>query len=124
MSWCCAFALADFAAEKGNKNESFAAFPPSWLENKHYLWQGQLMTQAVSPGVQGEPRRRFGKVVELLRPGTFVLLADHPDDLPPFQLIRCKGGRCWVRQQAWGGFVFLEVDHHRLTGLDSANSVA
>jgi CxxC motif-containing protein (DUF1111 family) len=53
-------------------------------------------------------------VVTLLRPGSFVLLHDHPDDLPPFQLIQCHGGRCWVRQQAWGLGVHWEVPHRRL----------
>jgi hypothetical protein len=56
-----------------------------------------------------------GDVVELLQPGSFVRLRDHPDDLPPFQLISCQGGRCWVRQQAWGTFVQWEVAHRRLT---------
>ena len=41
-------------------------------------------------------------VVELLHPGSFVRLRDHPEDLPPFQLIQRRGNRCWVRQQAWG----------------------
>lgn len=54
-------------------------------------------------------------VLELLRPGCFVRLRNHPDDLPPFQLIRCRGGRCWVRQQAWGGAVHWEVAHRQLT---------
>jgi hypothetical protein len=53
-------------------------------------------------------------VVTLLRPGSFVLLHDHPDDLPPFQLIQCHGSRCWVRQQAWGRGVHWEVPHRRL----------
>jgi hypothetical protein len=56
-----------------------------------------------------------GEVVELLQPGSFVRLRDHPDDLPPFQLISCQGGRCWVRQQAWGMLVQWEVAHRRLT---------
>ncbi len=53
-------------------------------------------------------------VVELLHPGSFVRLKDHPDDLPPFQLIQCRGGRCWVRQQAWGTMVQLELPYRRL----------
>jgi hypothetical protein len=53
-------------------------------------------------------------VVALLRPGSFVELLDHPDDLPPFQLIQCRGGRCWVRQQTWGLAVEWEVAHRRL----------
>ena len=55
-----------------------------------------------------------GQVVTLLHPGSFVLLHDHPNDLPPFQLIQCQGGRCWVRQQAWGRGVHWEVPHRRL----------
>ena len=54
------------------------------------------------------------KVLELLRPGSFVRLLDQPHDLPPFQLIHCRGGRCWVRQQSWGPFVHWEVAHRRL----------
>ena len=54
-------------------------------------------------------------VLELLRPGTFVRLRNQPDDLPPFQLILCRGGRCWVRQQAWGAAVQWEVAHRQLT---------
>ena len=56
-------------------------------------------------------------VLELLRPGSFVRLLDQPSDLPPFQLIHCRGGRCWVRQQAWGPFVHWEVAHRRLSRL-------
>jgi len=56
-------------------------------------------------------------VLELLRPGSFVRLVDQPSDLPPFQLIHCRGGRCWVRQQAWGPFVHWEVAHRRLSRL-------
>ncbi len=54
------------------------------------------------------------KVLELLRPGTFANLDTQPNDLPPFQVINCKGGRCLVRQQAWGKYVHWEVEHHRL----------
>jgi hypothetical protein len=54
-------------------------------------------------------------VVELLRPGSFVRLRNQPADLPPFQLIQCRGGRCWVRQQAWGTLVQWEVAHQQLT---------
>lgn len=59
--------------------------------------------------------RRRAEVLELLRPGSFVRLRNQPADLPPFQLIQCRGGRCWVRQQAWGGLVQWEVEHRRLT---------
>jgi len=54
-------------------------------------------------------------VMELLQPGSFVKLRNQPDDLPPFQLIHCRGGRCWVRQQAWGPLVHWEVEHRQLT---------
>ena len=54
------------------------------------------------------------KVLELLHPGSFAKLDTQPNDLPPFQVINCKGGRCLVRQQAWGKYVHWEVEHHRL----------
>ncbi len=54
-------------------------------------------------------------MLALLQPGSFVELIDHPSDLPPFQLIHCRGGRCWVRQQTWGEGVQWEVPHRRLT---------
>ncbi|MEB3333003.1 MAG: hypothetical protein VKI83_10995 [Synechococcaceae cyanobacterium] len=63
------------------------------------------------PGTSAE------KVIPLFQPGSFVRLQDHPDDLPPFQLIHCRGGRCWVRQQAWGRLVQLEVAHRELTAV-------
>ena len=53
-------------------------------------------------------------VLELLPPGSFATIDNQPNDLPPFQVINCKGGRCWVRQQSWGKFVHWEVPHHRL----------
>jgi hypothetical protein len=40
---------------------------------------------------------------------------NQPTDLPPFQVIECRGGLCWVRQQAWGQNVQWEVEHRRLT---------
>lgn len=61
------------------------------------------------------PAPRQAGVLELLRPGSFVRLRNQPTDLPPFQLIHCRGGRCWVRQQAWGTLVQWEVEHRRLT---------
>ena len=57
----------------------------------------------------------LNNVLELLRPGSFVRLLDQPLDLPPFQLIHCRGGRCWVRQQSWGPYVQWEVPHRRLS---------
>ena len=56
-------------------------------------------------------------VIELLQPGSFVKLRNQPEDLPPFQLIQCRGGRCWVRQQAWGPLVQWEVEHRKLTAV-------
>ncbi|HJN35740.1 MAG: hypothetical protein AB8E74_00580 [Prochlorococcus sp.] len=52
--------------------------------------------------------------MELLQPGSFVTIENQPNDLPPFQVLHCKGGRCWVRQQTWGQNVHWEVEHHRL----------
>jgi len=69
--------------------------------------------RSFAPG-PGEAGGSGANVVALLRPGSFVQLLDHPDDLPPFQLIQCRGGRCWVRQQAWGQAVAWEVAHRRL----------
>ncbi|ABB25443.1 MAG: hypothetical protein ACJ0GX_11410 [Parasynechococcus sp.] len=57
---------------------------------------------------------QLAQVVPLLRPGTFVTLENQPADLPPFQVLHCRGGRCWVRQQAWGRHIQWEVEHGRL----------
>jgi len=66
-------------------------------------------------GAAMNPRHhRTSKVVPLLRPGSFVTLDNQPEDLPPFELLHCRGGRCWVRQQAWGQSVHWEVEHNRL----------
>jgi hypothetical protein len=67
------------------------------------------------PGSLASCRDLPNNVLELLRPGTFVRLRNQPDDLPPFQLIVCRGGRCWVRQQTWGAAVHWEVAHRQLT---------
>jgi len=56
-------------------------------------------------------------VLELLQPGSFVRLRNQPRDLPPFQVIHCRGGRCWVRQQSWGALVQWEVAHRQLTAV-------
>ena len=53
-------------------------------------------------------------IVELLPPGSFATIENQPYDLPPFQVINCKGGRCWVRQQSWGKYIQWEVPHDRL----------
>ncbi|MEY2643821.1 MAG: hypothetical protein RLZZ611_470 [Cyanobacteriota bacterium] len=66
-------------------------------------------TKATSPAAPP------GNVLELLQPGSFVKLRNQPPDLPPFQLIHCRGGRCWVRQQSWGPLVHWEVEHRQLT---------
>jgi hypothetical protein len=63
------------------------------------------------------PGSKAPNVLELLYPGSFVKLRNQPPDLPPFQLLQCRGGRCWVRQQAWGQQVQWEVEHQRLTSV-------
>jgi hypothetical protein len=77
----------------------------------------QPAAPSAQPGRRAGRRQQHddGRVLALLRPGSFVQLVDHPSDLPPFQLIHCRGGRCWVRQQAWGEGVQWEVAHRRLT---------
>ena len=67
------------------------------------------------PALKAAVRPAVNNVLELLRPGSFVRLLDQPRDLPPFQLIHCRGGRCWVRQQSWGPYVHWEVAHRRLS---------
>ena len=52
---------------------------------------------------------------ERLLPGSFVKLDQHPSDLPAFELIRCQGRRCWVRQQAWGPAIQWEVARRSLS---------
>jgi len=59
-------------------------------------------------------QRPTATVLELLRPGSFVRLRNQPADLPPFELLHCRGGRCWVRQQSWGSQVQWEVAHRLL----------
>jgi hypothetical protein len=73
------------------------------------------MSQTRGTAVARTPNSHHPKVVELLQPGSFVKLRNQPSDLPPFQLLRCRGGRCWVQQQAWGPLVQWEVEHHKLT---------
>lgn len=73
------------------------------------------MAQPRKLTMAGEHPIQLADVFELLRPGSFVRLHDHPEDLPPFQLIQCRGGRCWVRQQSWGNLLHLEVAHRKLT---------
>ena len=64
--------------------------------------------------LQLAPRVKSAEILELLPPGSFATIDNQPHDLPPFQIITCKGGRCWVRQQSWGKFVKWEVAHNRL----------
>ena len=61
-----------------------------------------------------KPSTEIAEVLELLPPGSFAILENQPCDLPPFQVINCKGGRYWVRQQSWGKYVHWEVEHYRL----------
>ncbi len=77
---------------------------------------GRPLPQTLSLAPSARPAAPT-KVLELLQPGTFVKLRNQPADLPPFQLIRCRGGRCWVRQQAWGRLVHWEVAHRQLTAV-------
>lgn len=69
---------------------------------------GEAAGQASRPDILPD------NVLELLQPGAFVRLRNQPTDLPPFQVIHCRGGRCWVRQQAWGPLVHWEVEHRSL----------
>ncbi len=70
--------------------------------------------KATKSHIQILPRKHNSNILELLHPGTFVKLKNQPNDLPPFQLIACRGGRCFVRQQTWGKYIHWEVEHHRL----------
>tara|TARA_Y100001970_G_scaffold294309_1_gene450307 strand:+ start:31046 stop:31294 length:249 start_codon:yes stop_codon:yes gene_type:complete len=47
-------------------------------------------------------------------PGTFVHLENQPKDMPPFEVLTCRGQRCFVRQQSWGNFIHWEVESYRL----------
>lgn len=80
---------------------------------------GSTGSSQVAPQTQSRPsrlhHRQAAEVLELLRPGTFVRLWDQPTDLPPFELLHCRGGRCWIRQQAWGELIHLEVPHRQLS---------
>ena len=72
-------------------------------------------TRPTPAGRRGRPGPPSCTVVPLLQPGSFVRLRNHPADLPPFELIACQGGRCWVRQQSWGPWVQWEVAYRQLT---------
>ena len=69
----------------------------------------------MATSLQRQPKLPSSNVVELLRPGSFVRLYNQPRDLPPFQVIQCRGGRCWVRQQSWGQLVQWEVAHQQIS---------
>lgn len=87
---------------------------PSHLSSR----AGEASAEAASarePSSHGLSQQVSANVLQLLPPGSFVKLRNQPDDLPPFELIRCRGGRCWVRQQAWGSLVQWEVEHRTLT---------
>tara|TARA_Y100001968_G_scaffold333191_1_gene394632 strand:- start:13186 stop:13446 length:261 start_codon:yes stop_codon:yes gene_type:complete len=60
------------------------------------------------------PMVRRKKILDFLPPGSFATIKNQPNDLPPFQVINCKGGKCFVRQQSWGRYVQWEVPHHQL----------
>ena len=79
--------------------------PPKSAQNKNKNSLNHL--QLITGGREAE-------VLALLPPGSFAKFENQPSDLPPFQVIHCKGGRCWVKQQAWGRNVHWEVEHHRL----------
>lgn len=79
--------------------------------------QGSVANSHLRPHHQRSKSQLPSNVVELLRPGSFVRLHKQPHDLPPFQLIQCRGGRCWVRQQAWGQLIHWEVEHRQLTSV-------
>ncbi len=83
------------------------------LSNKHSK-QSQKRKISSNRFLHIVPKRRSAQILELLQPGSFVLLKNQPIDLPPFQLISCRGGRCLVRQQTWGKYIHWEVEHHRL----------
>lgn len=101
---------------KRNKSGGLGVFEGKTPEDDalHCPDPAQTMAQSGLSLLPPTVREVRGQVVALLHPGSFVLLQDHPDDLPPFQLIQCQGGRCWVRQQAWGLGVHWEVPHRRL----------
>jgi hypothetical protein len=84
--------------------------PPRSTEPTEPGGAGPALAGTSSPGTSAN-------VVELLQPGSFVKLRNQPSDLPPFQLIHCQGGRCWVRQQSWGRLVQWEVAHRQLTAV-------
>ncbi|MBM5810238.1 MAG: hypothetical protein FJ051_10590 [Cyanobacteria bacterium M_surface_9_m1_291] len=91
-----------FVIKPQRKRNTFQASPPP-------------RQNPAEDGPQRPVAAMANNVLELLYPGSFVKLHNQPPDLPPFQLIQCRGGRCWVRQQSWGSLVHWEVEHRRLT---------
>jgi hypothetical protein len=89
--------------------------PVTRLQPRRQLPRRETVGVEQAPSRTAQRPRPLAEVVPLLQPGSFVRLRDHPEDLPPFQLIQCHGGRCWVRQQAWGGLVQWEVARRCLT---------
>jgi hypothetical protein len=89
--------------------------PVTRLPARRQLFRRESVGVGQAPTRSLQAPKPLAEVVPLLQPGSFVRLRDHPEDLPPFQLIQCHGGRCWVRQQAWGGLVQWEVARRRLT---------
>ena len=57
---------------------------------------------------------KHSQILEFLPPGSFATIENQPNDLPPFQIINCKGGRCLIRQQSWGNFIQWNVPHSHL----------
>ena len=82
------------------------------MKGKHS--QSHQKAKVTERHLQIVPRKHVSNLLELLYPGSFVRLENQPMDLPPFQLIKCRGGRCLVRQQSWGKYIHWEVEHHRL----------
>jgi hypothetical protein len=92
-------------------------FPPIPFKMAFSGSSGSLLAPQTLSNPSRPHQRQRAEVLELLRPGTFVRLSDHPNDLPPFELIHCRGGSCWIRQQAWGELIQLEVPHHQLSSI-------
>lgn len=44
-----------------------------------------------------------------VRPGSNVRLKGQSERVPDFQVIRCEGDRCWIRQKNWDPCVQLPI---------------
>ncbi len=84
------------------------------LMDVSFLQHPSDQTHSTRMSIPFVPLIKSAKVLELLKPGSFVTVENHPNDLPPFEVIHCRGGRCWVRQQTWGKYVHWEVEHRLL----------